>query len=182
MLAQDSDLVVGGGVEWVVGGDTHRDWHDLAMTRAATGEIVCQLRIDATPRGYLAAVGWAREHAPGRRLWAIEGTGSYGAGLTRFLVGQGEQVVEAPRPARRDRRGPKTDQLDAIRAARSALAGGRVATPRAAGKREGVCPIFCVCLTRSPGAYREPSEDQERTDEHGKAYDLGRRDATGDLG
>ena len=134
----DGDFGFGGGVEWVIGGDTHRDWHDLAITRVATGEIVCQLRIDATPRGYLVAARWAREHAAGRRLWAIEGTGSYGAGLTRFLAGQREQVVEAPRPARADRRGPKTDQLDAIRAARSVLAGGRQATPRAAGKREAL--------------------------------------------
>ena len=138
MLAQESDLVVAGEAEWVIGGDTHRDWHDLAITRATTGEIVCQLRIDATLRGYLTAAEWARDHAAGRRLWAIEGTGSYGAGLTRFLAGQGEQVVEAPRPARADRRRPKTDQLDAIRAARSVLAGGRQATPRAAGKREAL--------------------------------------------
>jgi hypothetical protein len=42
----------------------------------------------------------ADEQAPGRRVWALEGTGCYGAGLTRFLVDHGEWVVEIDRPKR----------------------------------------------------------------------------------
>jgi hypothetical protein len=60
---------------------------------------------------------------PGRRVWALEGTGCYGAGLTRLLVDQGEWVVEIDRPTRpRGRHGAKSDALDAIRAGREALA------------------------------------------------------------
>jgi transposase len=56
-------------------------------------------------------------------VWAIEGTGGYGAGLTRFLHAQAEWVVELDRPRRVARRhGAKSDPLDATRAAREALA------------------------------------------------------------
>ena len=69
-------------------------------------------------------------------MWAIEGTGGYGAGLTRFLQAQAEQVVELDRPKRAARRhGAKSDSLDAIRAAREALGRDQLAQPRAAGHR-----------------------------------------------
>ena len=54
------------------------------------------------------------DSAAGRRVWAIEGTGSYGAGLARFLIKRGEVVLEvsrAPRPQRRLQ--GKDDALDA---------------------------------------------------------------------
>jgi transposase len=73
---------------------------------------------------------------PGERVWAIEGTGGYGAGLTRFLQAQAEQVVELDRPKRAARRhGAKSDPLDATRAAREALGRDQLAQPRAAGQR-----------------------------------------------
>ena len=54
------------------------------------------------------------------RVWAIEGTGTYGAGLTRHLHACGEQVFELDRPKRPARRnGAKTDSLDAVRTART---------------------------------------------------------------
>ena len=69
-------------------------------------------------------------------MWAIEGTGGYGAGLTRFLQAHAEQVVELDRPKRAARRhGAKSDSLDAIRAACEALGRGQLAQPRAAGHR-----------------------------------------------
>jgi transposase len=77
-------------------------------------------------------------HAPGRRAFAIEGTGSFGAGLTRFLSGRGERVLEVGRLRRGRRSGGKTDALDAIRAARSVLAQNRPAIPRASGDREAL--------------------------------------------
>ena len=81
----------------------------------------------------------ARRHAEGRRVWAIEGTGSYVAGLARFLIAQGERVVEIDRPRRREgRAGAKSDALDAIRAAREALGREQLATPRLAGQRDGL--------------------------------------------
>jgi transposase len=69
----------------------------------------------------------------------LEGTGCYGAGLTRFLVDQGEWVVEIDRPKRpRGRNGAKSDALDAIRAGREALAREHLASPRQRGHREAI--------------------------------------------
>jgi transposase len=69
-------------------------------------------------------------------VWAIEGTGGYGAGLTRFLHAQAEQVVELDRPKRATRRhAAESDPLDATRAAREALGRDHLAQPRAAGQR-----------------------------------------------
>jgi transposase len=80
-----------------------------------------------------------RSPAPGRRVWALEGTGCSGAGLTRFLVNQGEWVVEIDRPTRaRGRHGAKSDALDAIRAGREALARDHQTTPRQCGHREAL--------------------------------------------
>jgi transposase len=72
----------------------------------------------------------------GRRVWAIESTGGYGAGLTRFLQAHAEQVVELDRPKRAARRhGAKSDPLDATKAAREAMGRDHLAQPRAAGRR-----------------------------------------------
>jgi transposase len=69
-------------------------------------------------------------------MWAIEGTGGYGAGLTRFLHAHAEQVVELDRPKRAARRhGAKSDPLDATRAAREALGRDQLAQSKAAGRR-----------------------------------------------
>src|SRR5206468_451615 len=81
----------------------------------------------------------AHGQAPDRRVWAIEGTGSFGAGLTSFLLERAEWVVEVDRPARPARRdGAKSDQLDAARAAREALTRQHLAQPRRRGNREAL--------------------------------------------
>lgn len=109
---------------YVLGVDTHADQHTLALVEAETQRTRRQLRIEASRRGYRQALRLARRHAPGRRAWALEGTGSYGAGFARFLVERGEQVLEVERPARVGRQGRlKSDALDAERAARQVLAG-----------------------------------------------------------
>jgi hypothetical protein len=87
-----------------------------------TGGLVADVTIPTDAFGAKRVIAFAREHAPGRRVWAIEGTGSYGSGLTTYLLEQGEWVVEIDRPARPARRnGAKSDELDAVRAAREAL-------------------------------------------------------------
>jgi transposase len=64
--------------------------------------------------------------------WGIEGTSSYGAGLCRFLGGQGQQVVEVNRPDRAARRAQgKSDPVDALAAARAVLAGRARVVPKA---------------------------------------------------
>jgi len=122
-------------VELVIGVDTHKDTHTAAVVVAATGALVEQLTVSATPAGYQQLLRLAARQ-PGQRVWAVEGTGGYGAGLTRFLHGHAEQVVELDRPKRAARRhGAKSDPIDATRAAREALTRDRLAQPRAAGHR-----------------------------------------------
>jgi transposase len=125
-------------VDVVIGVDTHRDRHRLALVAAASGALLAERELSADRRGYRAALRLARARS-GRRLWALEGSGCYGAGLARFLAARGECVVEVERPLRRQRSGRlKTDALDALRAARAVLAGEAQATPRAAGSREAL--------------------------------------------
>src|SRR4051812_31148344 len=111
-------------VDYLIGVDTHRDQHTLAVVAAPTGAVLGETVIRANGRGYAQALRFAERQAGGVRAWAIEGAGHYGAGLTRYLGGRGETVLEVGRHARNERRlRGKDDPLDAIRAARTGLAG-----------------------------------------------------------
>lgn len=125
-------------LDYVVGVDTHRDAHALALIAASTGAVVLEAEVGADRGGYERALALARAHGPGTRCWAIEGSGSYGAGLARFLAERGEQVVEVERPQRHERRQGKSDRIDALRAARAALAEAKLACPRRGGAREAL--------------------------------------------
>jgi transposase len=132
-------------VDFVIGVDSHRDEHALALVACPTGACLAEAVISANGRGYAAALALALERAPGRRAWAIEGTGSYGKGLARHLAQQGERVLEVERPRRAGGRGrAKTDRLDALRAARALIAEERPALPRAAGRRESLRVLLQV--------------------------------------
>jgi transposase len=119
-----------------------------ASTRTATrmrsrsctpaGAALFEVQVRASERGYAQALRLAEREAAGRRAWAIEGTGSYGAGLTRFLSARGERVLEVGRTRRERRSQAKTDAIDALRAARSVLGTVQLASPRAAGEREAL--------------------------------------------
>ena len=136
MLADD--------IAFVIGVDTHRDAHELAVLDAR-GRIIQTTRAAASEAGYRQALAAAGRLAPGPRVWAVEGSGSYGRGLVRFLHGCGEQVVEIDRPSRRDARSPrKDDTLDAIRAAREALSRAHLAEPRAGGEREALRALYAT--------------------------------------
>jgi transposase len=125
-------------VDYVIGMDTHRDFHTLGIVQASTGGLAFEAEVTANARGYAKALRLAGEHARGRRAWAIEGTGSYGAGLARFLCARGERVLEVNRPKRDGRSLAKSDPIDAIRAARTLLGREKLAQPRVGGKREAV--------------------------------------------
>jgi transposase len=77
MLAEQADHVIGV--------DTHRDSHAAAAISAGTGVVGAKTTIAADAFGYKRLLRFARKHAPGRRVWAIESSGSFGAGLTSFL-------------------------------------------------------------------------------------------------
>ena len=91
-------------LDYVLGVDTHRDEHVMAVVTAPAGAVVAGIAAPTNGRGYRELLRVAERYAPGRRAWAIEGTGSYGAGLARFLAGRGETVLELSRTARAERR------------------------------------------------------------------------------
>jgi transposase len=127
-----------GKVQFVIGVDTHRDTHTAAVCDP-TGAVLVHATVATTTAGHRQLLGWAQRQAPGSRVWAVEGTGSFGAGLTSLLVDHGELVVEVDRPKRPARRnGAKSDVLDATRAAREVLAREHLAQPRARGEREAM--------------------------------------------
>ena len=125
-------------LDYVVGVDAHRDSHAFAVVHVQSGAVVFESAVSANSDGYALALKLVEGHAPGRRAFAVEGTGSFGAGLTGFLSGRGERVLEVGRLRRERRTGGKTDALDAVRAARSVLAQTRPATPRAGGERQAL--------------------------------------------
>jgi len=128
-------------VDGVIGVDTHRD----TLTAAAVnnlGGVLAQITTSADAAGYRQLLDFANRHVAGRRLWAVEGAGSFGAGLTAILQQHGERVVEVGRPKRpASRSGAKSDALDAVRAAREALSQNRRPAPAAAvsGRHYGRC-------------------------------------------
>jgi transposase len=124
--------------EYVIGGDPDRDTIDLAVLDTATGGVRAHIEASADGRGYLRMLNWANDHAPVRRVWAWEGTGSFAAGLTEALAKAGEDVVEVGGLKRA--RGAKNDRLDAVRAARTAMAREHQASPRLRGLREASGP------------------------------------------
>jgi transposase len=104
------------------GVDTHLDVH-VAAALDERGALLGVESFPTTGDGYKLLLGWLSDFGP-VELVGIEGTGSYGAGLTRHLQAEGVRVVEVDRPNRqRRRRKGKSDPEDAITAARAALSG-----------------------------------------------------------
>lgn len=128
-------------VDRVIGVDPDRDWITAAVVEARTTGVVATEKFSANSTGYDDALSWAEAlTATGERAWAIEGTASYGRGLTAALGRAGEWVIEFDRPREKaSKDGAKSDELDAIRAAREALGRTRLHTPRAHdGHREAL--------------------------------------------
>jgi transposase len=116
-------------VRVVIGADTHLDTIHLAVI-TDTGKPLADAEFPTSPAGYDQALRWARSF--GRiAIAGVEGTSSYGAGLTRVLQAAGVEVAEVSRPDRGARRRQgKSDPLDAYSAARAALAGHDLAVPK----------------------------------------------------
>ena len=107
----------------IVGGvDTHLDVHVAAAVDLVGGLLGVE-SFPTTPAGYHDLSSWLSAFGPVERV-GVEGTGTYGAGLARHLSVSGIVVVEVDRPNRQARRrNGKSDELDAIEAARAALSG-----------------------------------------------------------
>jgi transposase len=114
----------------ITGGvDTHLEFH-VAAAKDALGRTLGTKKFPATPTGFTALLDWLTGFGP-LTLVGVEGTGSYGAGLTTHLTGHDIAVVEVNRPNRQKRRrNGKSDPADAIAAAAAAQAGEDTATPK----------------------------------------------------
>ncbi|WP_427136355.1 IS110 family transposase [Pseudarthrobacter sp. S9] len=125
----------------VIGVDTHARTHTYAILDAGTGRTSDSATFPTTAAGLSRAVTWLRRRTTGKVLVAIEGTGSYGANLTRTLQTEGIVVCDVRPPKRASRAGKgKSDEIDAVAAARTALASaaGTLAAPRADGIRSAL--------------------------------------------
>src|SRR5215211_9138657 len=122
-------------MQWTVaiGVDTHKHVH-VAVALDRFGTQLGSREVATTESGYRSLLCWALEL--GVPAFAIEGCGSYGAGLVRFLGCAGVAVWECERPRRQERRRGKSDLIDAALAARRLLAGEGLSLPRGGGRRE----------------------------------------------
>jgi transposase len=126
-----------------VGVDTHKDLH-VAAARDQLGRRLATTTAQATRAGYARLLAWTR--ALGEvEAWGVEGTGSYGAGLARFLAAAGQHVVEVNRPDRAARRRHgKSDPVDDAAAARAVQAGEATGVPKA---QDGVVEMLRALRT-----------------------------------
>ncbi|WP_225859478.1 IS110 family transposase [Streptomyces albicerus] len=115
--------------EVVLGVDTHRDAH-VAAVLSVMGTVLATDEFPATAAGYRDLLKWARKLGAVRRA-GVEGTGSFGASLSRYLLAQGIDVFDVNWMDRADRRRRgKSDPLDAQNAARAVLSGRRAGADR----------------------------------------------------
>lgn len=136
------EALVFGGV------DTHAATHTVAAVNQQ-GALLGHARFPATPAGYADLVGWLARLGRIARV-AVEGTGSYGAGLADHCRRVEVAVFEVSRPSRRTRRGTgKSDPVDAENAARAALAGADLSVPKT---RDGYVESLRVILQTRDGA------------------------------
>lgn len=125
-------------VEVIAGIDTHADTHHAAVINT-TGQHLGDAEFPTTAAGYAALTAFLTAFGTITRV-GVEGTGSYGAGISRHLHTAGLEVVEVIRPNRQLRRlRGKSDPIDAYAAARTALAESEPAIPKIAdGPAEAV--------------------------------------------
>jgi transposase len=133
-----------------VGVDTHRDVH-VAVVLDEHGGYLGQMEAVTDKGGYRALLCFAREFGE-VDAFGIEGTGSYGAGLTRYLTGQGVTVHEIDRPDRRmRRRAGKSDSIDAHAAALAVVSGRAVNPPKS---RDGAVESIRTLMVARRSAVR----------------------------
>ena len=139
----------------ITGGvDTHADVHVAAALDPIGGLLGVQ-EFPATAAGYADLLEWLGEFGA-VALVGIEGTGSYGAGLARYMAGAGVRVVEVDRADRQDRhRQGKSDPLDAVSAARAAQSGRASGTPKG---RDGTVEAIRALMVAKRSARHERTQ------------------------
>jgi transposase len=138
-------------VRGVTGGvDTHLDVH-VAAALDPIGGLLGAAPFETTPAGYEGLLAWLEGFGKVSKV-GVEGTGSYGSGLARFLRAKGVEVIEVDRPNRAERRrSGKSDPLDAIEAARAALSGRAEGKPKT---RDGAVEAIRVLVVAKRSATR----------------------------
>lgn len=143
----------------VAGGvDTHLDTHTAAVIDTV-GRVLGTEQFPADAAGYAALLEWMRGFGRLVRV-GVEGTGVYGAGLARLLYQEGVEVVEVDRPDRKARRFQgKSDPIDAIAAAKAALAGERTGIPK---QRDGRVEALRTLRVARRSAVDQRADTQRR--------------------
>ena len=120
-------MAVNEGTRRIVGGvDTHKDLHVAAVVDEQD-RVIGTRSFATTRQGYRQMLAWMRAFGDLQRI-GVESTGSYGAGLLRFMQQAGIAVLEVTTPDKQDRRRRgKNDDLDAQNAAHAAFAAAGVA-------------------------------------------------------
>lgn len=133
----------------ITGGvDTHLDVH-VAAALDPLGGLLGHERFETNSAGYKALLAWLETFGDVAKI-GIEGTGSYGSGLTRYLRRVGVEVIEVDRPNREERRrSGKSDPLDAVEAARAALSGRASGSPKS---RDGAVEAIRVLVVAKRSA------------------------------
>ena len=140
------------------GVDTHKDTHTAAALDDA-GRLLGTAQFPATPAGHRQLLTWLRQHGT-VTLIGVEGTGAYGAGLTRYLHTEHVTVVEVDRPDRSTRRHHgKSDPIDAEAAARAAQSGRATGIPK---QRDGRVEALRQLRIARTCAVRHRAEIQQR--------------------
>ncbi len=148
MTIVEDTRVITGGV------DTHAGMH-VAAALDSIGGLLGVREFPATAAGYAGLPGWLRSLG-NLALAGVEGTGSYGAGLARYLAAAGVRVVEVDRPDRQDRaRQGKSDPLDAVSAARAAQSGRASGAPRG---RDGAVEAIRALMVAKRSARQERTQ------------------------
>jgi transposase len=152
-IVEDTRAITGGV-------DTHAGAH-VAAALDRLGGLLGVREFPATEAGYAGLLDWLAGFGT-VALVGVEGTGSYGAGLARYLAAAGVRVVEVDRADRQDRRrAGKSDSLDAISAARAAQSGRAAGAPR--GRDGAVEAIRALMVARrSARAERTQAVNQAR--------------------
>jgi transposase len=136
-------------VRGITGGvDTHRDVH-VAAALDPLGGLLGSESFSTDSGGYKALLCWLEAFGDVTKI-GVEGTGSYGSGLARYLRRVGVEVIEVDRPDRQKRRrAGKSDPLDAIEAARAALSGRASGKPKS---RDGAVEAIRVLVVAKRSA------------------------------
>jgi transposase len=139
----------------ITGGvDTHSEVH-VAAALDPVGGLLGTREFPATAAGYASLLGWLGKFGD-VALVGVEGTGSYGAGLARYLAKRGVRVVEVDRADRQDRhRNGKSDPLDAVSAARAALSGRASGEPKG---RDGAVEAIRTLMVAKRSARHERTQ------------------------